>query len=70
MEVVVILDLVCKLDAGHLPRVHQEMRRLYTRLMSDLVNIPTVLRILQFFINHSELNFHTLSLLYQGFCSA
>ncbi|PVD38123.1 hypothetical protein C0Q70_00734 [Pomacea canaliculata] len=67
MEVVVILDLVCKLDAGHLPRVHQEMRRLYTRLMSDLVNIPTVLRILQFFINHSASVVHDPQEIYNHF---
>ena len=53
-EVVVILDLVCQLDTGQIPRVHQEIRRLYTRLSQDAAHSPTVLRILQFFLNHSE----------------
>ncbi|KAK7507173.1 hypothetical protein BaRGS_00001108 [Batillaria attramentaria] len=57
-EVVTILDLVCKLDAGQVPRVHQEMRRLYNRLASDPGYSATVLRILQFFLNHSSAVVH------------
>ncbi|XP_076452944.1 AP-5 complex subunit zeta-1-like [Babylonia areolata] len=57
-EVVEVLDLVCKLDRGQVARVHQEMRRLYTRLPQDASHCPTLLCILRFFLNHSAAVVH------------
>lgn len=57
-EVVTILDLVCKLDTGQIPKVHQEVRRLHTRLTPDPSYSVTILHILQFFLNHSSAVVH------------
>ncbi|KAL8593193.1 hypothetical protein ACOMHN_009848 [Nucella lapillus] len=66
-EVVEILDLVCQLDMGQVARVHQEMRRLYTRLAADPTHSCTVLRVVQFFLNHSAAVVHDPQEVYTHF---
>ncbi|XP_050391533.1 AP-5 complex subunit zeta-1 [Patella vulgata] len=52
-EAVCILDLICTIDGGHIPRVHQEIKRLYSRIYQDTTYFPVIIQILQFFLNHS-----------------
>ncbi|XP_046362626.2 AP-5 complex subunit zeta-1-like [Haliotis rufescens] len=58
VEAVTVLDLICELDEGHVPRVHQEVKRLYARVSSEAQYAPIVLQILQFFVNHSSAVVH------------
>lgn len=57
VEAVTVLDLICEVDEGHVPRVHQEVKRLYARVSSEAQYAPIVLQILQFFVNHSKFSF-------------
>ncbi|XP_064594747.1 AP-5 complex subunit zeta-1-like isoform X2 [Liolophura sinensis] len=54
LEVVKILDLVCKIDHGQLSKVFQEIKRLFSRLTQKDTPPRILLQILQFFLNHSE----------------
>ncbi|ESP03920.1 hypothetical protein LOTGIDRAFT_230221 [Lottia gigantea] len=59
-ETVTILDLICSIEANYIPKVHQEIKRLYTRLSHDVTAFPVIIQILQFFINHN------ITVLYQS----
>ncbi|KAL3877708.1 hypothetical protein ACJMK2_035374 [Sinanodonta woodiana] len=52
VETVNILDLVCQLDERHIPRVFQEVKRMYSKLSQDPANARIVIHVLQFTVNH------------------
>ena len=54
LETINILDIVCQIDPGHVPKVFQEIRRLYSRLSQDPDKVRLLLPILQFFVHHSK----------------
>ncbi|KAK3580715.1 hypothetical protein CHS0354_005718 [Potamilus streckersoni] len=52
VETVNILDLVCQLDESHIPRVFQEVKRMYSKLSQDPANARIIIHVLQFTVNH------------------
>lgn len=52
LEVVNILDMICKIEPGKVAGVFQEIRRLYNKLMQELDKPRLLVPILQFFLNH------------------
>lgn len=54
LEVVNILDMICKIEPGHVARVFQEVRRLYQRLVHELDKPRLLIPVLQFFLNHGK----------------
>nr|XP_022313457.1 AP-5 complex subunit zeta-1-like isoform X1 [Crassostrea virginica] len=54
LEVVNILDMICKIEPGKVAGVFQEIRRLYNKLMQELDKPRLLVPILQFFLNHGK----------------
>ncbi|XP_041362987.1 AP-5 complex subunit zeta-1-like isoform X2 [Gigantopelta aegis] len=66
-EAVKILDLVCSIDEAQVPRVYQEVKRLYTRISQNAALSTVNLQILQFFLNHSAVVVHDPGEAYEMF---
>ncbi|KAK3090624.1 hypothetical protein FSP39_013238 [Pinctada imbricata] len=58
LETINILDIICQIDPSHVPRVFQEVRRLYGRLSTESERVRLLLPILQFFVHHSKAVVH------------
>ncbi|XP_048758954.1 AP-5 complex subunit zeta-1-like [Ostrea edulis] len=54
LEIVKVLDIICKMEPGRVPRVFQEIRRLYNRLAQEPDKARLLIPILQFFLNHGK----------------
>ncbi|XP_062582819.1 AP-5 complex subunit zeta-1-like, partial [Saccostrea cucullata] len=54
LEVVNVLDIICKIEPGRVARVFQEVRRLYNRLAAEPDKARLLIPVLQFFLNHGK----------------
>ncbi|XP_045212843.2 AP-5 complex subunit zeta-1-like [Mercenaria mercenaria] len=54
LETVKLLDLICKIDKGQIPKTFRELKRLVTMTTHDNNNPRLLIVVLQFLLNHSK----------------